>query len=198
MHWWCTDDALMMRPGCGLDAVWMRSGCGLWVPYLISLNPLLFKNIAHVGSFKNFVFVFVFVFVCVCVFVNCNAISTLDYIYLLQHRMIELILYYIQEDLLLKVLVFVFVFVFVCVFVFVSVITRWTLALSSFRRCIICWIWCSNHENIDVLMLIGLVAGEGEGGGEEEERESHSKVGTLLGPTISLHSYFRMINHKSW
>ena len=27
-------------------------------------------------------------------------------------------------------------------------------------------------------MLIGLVAGEGEG-----ERESHSKVGTLLGPT---------------
>ena len=35
-------------------------------------------------------------------------------------------------------------------------------------------------------MLIGLVAGEGggEGGGEgEEERESHSKVGTLLGPT---------------
>ena len=37
-------------------------------------------------------------------------------------------------------------------------------------------------------MLIGLVAG-GEGGGEEEEeegeRESHSKVGTLLGPTKS-------------
>ena len=32
-------------------------------------------------------------------------------------------------------------------------------------------------------MLIGLVAG-GEGGGEEEERESHSKVGTLLGPTM--------------
>ena len=85
---------------------------------------------------------------------------------------------YIQEDLLLKILVFVFVFVFVCVFVIVLVITRWTLALSSFRRCIICWIWCSNHENIDVLVLIGLVA---ENGGEE--RESHSKVGTLLGPT---------------
>ena len=31
-------------------------------------------------------------------------------------------------------------------------------------------------------MLIGLVA-EGEGGGEGE-RESHSKVGTLLGPTM--------------
>ena len=30
-------------------------------------------------------------------------------------------------------------------------------------------------------MLIGLVAEEG--GEEEEERESHSKVGTLLGPT---------------
>ena len=39
----------------------------------------------------------------------------------------------------------------------------------------------SNHENIDVLMLIGLVTGEEE---EEEEEEgegggkSHSKVGT--------------------
>ena len=35
-------------------------------------------------------------------------------------------------------------------------------------------------------MLIGLVAGEGGGEEEEEEgeRESHSKVGTLLGPTI--------------
>ena len=35
-------------------------------------------------------------------------------------------------------------------------------------------------------MLIGLVAeGEGEGGeGGEGERESHSKVGTLLGPTM--------------
>ena len=34
-------------------------------------------------------------------------------------------------------------------------------------------------------MLIGLVAGEGGGEEEEEEgeRESHSKVGTLLGPT---------------
>ena len=31
--------------------------------YLISLNPKLFKNIAHVGSLENFVFVFVFVFV---------------------------------------------------------------------------------------------------------------------------------------
>ena len=34
----------------------------------------------------------------------------------------------------------------------------------------------SNHENIDVLMLIGLVTeGEGEGGGEGK---SNSKVGT--------------------
>ena len=86
---------------------------------------------------------------------------------------------YIQEDLLLKVLVFVFVFVFVCVFVIVLVISRWTLALSPFRRCIICWIWCSNHENIDILMLIGLVAEEEGGGGGEEKEESHSKVGTL-------------------
>ena len=32
-------------------------------------------------------------------------------------------------------------------------------------------------------MLIGLVAEEGEGEGGEGEQESHSKVGTLLGPT---------------
>ena len=37
----------------------------------------------------------------------------------------------------------------------------------------------SNHENIDVLMLIGLVTGEGEGEGEGGgEGKSHSKVGT--------------------
>ena len=34
----------------------------------------------------------------------------------------------------------------------------------------------SNHENIDVLMLIGLVTGEE--GEEGEEGKSHSKVGT--------------------
>ena len=56
----------------------------------------------------------------------------------------------------------------------------------------------SNHENIDVLMLIGLVTGEegeGEGGGEGK---SHSKVGTRwvrqsplvrlkLNPTFLIH-----------
>ena len=37
----------------------------------------------------------------------------------------------------------------------------------------------SNHENIDVLMLIGLVTEEEEEEGEgEEEGKSHSKVGT--------------------
>ena len=37
-------------------------------------------------------------------------------------------------------------------------------------------------------MLIGLVA-EGEGEGGEGERESHSKVGTLLGPTTTPHAF---------
>ena len=40
-------------------------------------------------------------------------------------------------------------------------------------------------------MLIGLVAGGGGGEEEEEEEEeeeSHSKVGTLLGPTITAFS----------
>ena len=36
---------------------------------VISLNHLLFKNMAYVGSFEHFVFVFVFVFLCVFVFV---------------------------------------------------------------------------------------------------------------------------------
>ena len=36
----------------------------------------------------------------------------------------------------------------------------------------------SNHENIDVLMLIGLVTEEEEEEGEGEEGKSHSKVGT--------------------
>ena len=61
--WWCADDALMMRWWCADDALMMRSWCAddAWVSYLISLKPKLFKNIAHVGSFRNFVFVFVFV-----------------------------------------------------------------------------------------------------------------------------------------
>ena len=33
--------------------------------YLISLNPMLLKSIAHVGSFKHFVFAYL----CICVFV---------------------------------------------------------------------------------------------------------------------------------
>ena len=75
MHWWCTDDALMMHWWCIDDALMMHWWCAddAWVSYLISLNPQLFKNIAQVWSFMNFVFVFVivfvFVFVFVCVFV---------------------------------------------------------------------------------------------------------------------------------
>ena len=60
MSWWCTDNALMINWWCTYDA---------WVSYLISLTPKLFKNIAHVGSFENFVFPFVFVFVFVFLFV---------------------------------------------------------------------------------------------------------------------------------
>ena len=39
-------------------------------------------------------------------------------------------------------------------------------------------------------MLIGLVAEEG--GGEEGEQESHSKVGTLLGPTNIIQIYISL------
>ena len=38
------------------------------ISYLISLYPLIFKNIAYVESYSTFVFVFVFVFVIVSVF----------------------------------------------------------------------------------------------------------------------------------
>ena len=40
-------------------------------------------------------------------------------------------------------------------------------------------------------MLIGLVAEEGE---EEEERESHSKVGTLLGPTMKVYQSLHAVS----
>ena len=42
-------------------------------------------------------------------------------------------------------------------------------------------------------MLIGLVAEEGE----EEERESHSKVGTLLGPTKIKSDFFRLLDFQT-
>ena len=46
--------------------------------YLTSLSHILFKNMAHVGSFSHFVFVFVFVFA----IVKCNAIFLFVYIYI--------------------------------------------------------------------------------------------------------------------
>ena len=67
--------------------------------YLISLNPLLFKNIAYVGSFQQFVFVFVFEW-------------TKD----MSQRALQPI--YINTGTL-DSCVFFFVFVFVCVFVIV-------------------------------------------------------------------------------
>ena len=39
------------------------TGWPVRLSHLLSLNPLFFKNISYVGSFKKFVFVFVFVFV---------------------------------------------------------------------------------------------------------------------------------------
>ena len=51
-YWWCSDDALMMRWWCVDDTLMMRSGCDLWLSCLISLNPLLFKNVAHIGVFS--------------------------------------------------------------------------------------------------------------------------------------------------
>ena len=92
-----------MRSGCNLDAAWMRSGCDLdaiWMRFLNTifdiLEPSAFQKYSTCWVFSELVFVFVFVFVVfvfvfVFVFVNCNAITKLDYIYLLQHRMIELI-----------------------------------------------------------------------------------------------------------
>ena len=51
--------------------VWSGLVClGLVWSYLISLNSLVFKNIAYVGSSLHFVFVFVFVSVFVFVFVS--------------------------------------------------------------------------------------------------------------------------------
>ena len=57
--------------------------------YLTPLSHIIFKNIAHVGSFSHFVFVFVFVFVLV--FVKCNAMTLFVYIYSLLDRILKLI-----------------------------------------------------------------------------------------------------------
>ena len=97
-------------------------GCGLWVSYLISLNPLLFKNKAHVGSLQYFVFAF--------------AISLFVYIYLLLHRVTKL-----KNTGRLSSWMFC-----LCLCVCVFVISRWTMVLSSFRRCVggkaeIVWMW---------------------------------------------------------
>ena len=56
MHWWCTDNALMRHCLCADDTLMICWWCAddAWVSYLISLNPQLFKNIAHVWSFQNF------------------------------------------------------------------------------------------------------------------------------------------------
>ena len=80
----------------------------------------------------------------------------------------------IQEDFLIErsVLVFVFVFVFLCVFVMVLVISRWTLVLSSFRRCMICEWQCSNSRNVAPYWWSAYRLKK------EEEKKSHSKVGT--------------------
>ena len=42
---------------CYLGICWWK----VWekMPYLVSLNPLVFKNIAYIGSWKHFVFVYV-------------------------------------------------------------------------------------------------------------------------------------------
>ena len=50
MHLWCMDfsDASLIHPPSS---------------YLTPLSHIIFKNIAHVGSFSHFVFVFVFVFI---------------------------------------------------------------------------------------------------------------------------------------
>ena len=48
------------------------------ISYLISLNPMIFKNIAHVGSFKHLVFVYlricVIVYFCILHLIHGNVI----------------------------------------------------------------------------------------------------------------------------
>ena len=57
--------------------------------YLISLNPMLFKNVAHVGSFTHFdLCVSVFVYLCICLFV---------YLFIL-HLIHRNVIFYILES----------------------------------------------------------------------------------------------------
>ena len=143
----------------------------MWVSYLISLYPLLFKNIAHVGSFMYFVFVLCLVS---CVFVKCNAISTFVYKYLLLRRITK--------------------------FIYTGRLSSWKLCLCPCIRLCVCLCLCLCHLQMNpgavlfptmydmlivmleswkywCLMMIGLVTEE-----EEEEEggggKSHCKVGT--------------------
>ena len=72
MHLWCIDfsDASLIHPPSS---------------YLTPLSHIIFKNIAHVGSFSHFVFVFVLVFV------KCNAMTLFVYICSLLDRVLKLI-----------------------------------------------------------------------------------------------------------
>ena len=57
----CSESSANNKNACSRK---VRESALVWsglMSYLISLDPLLFKNIAYVGSFKHFVFVFVFV-----------------------------------------------------------------------------------------------------------------------------------------
>ena len=109
---------------------------------MISLNPQLFKNIAHIGSFKNVVFVFVLVFVTVFVFV-------FAFVFVLKltvepgagpsqpmYISTGYIICFTLPNFSWNFSVFVFVFVFVCVFVIVIVIPGglWIASVISFQK----------------------------------------------------------------
>ena len=79
----------------------------------------------------------------------------------------ENVIFDILEPLLFENIVHVLYYLnFVFVFVFVFVVSGWTPVLSSFRRCMKCWLECWNRGNTEVLLIIGLMAGE-----EGEEKQ---------------------------
>ena len=79
----CNVPSAMCNVQCAICAYVYLCLCVFYIwytgmSYLISLNPMLFKNIAHVGSFKHFVFLYlricVIVYLCILHLIHGNVI----------------------------------------------------------------------------------------------------------------------------
>ena len=80
LSWFSTDTFSNVNSLCWMLGTKIKKYTGM--SYLISLNPMLFKNIAHVWSSKHFVFVYlricIFVYLCISHLIHENVIYISD------------------------------------------------------------------------------------------------------------------------